>query len=395
MDAEEARTIGQQLRRIRKSRGKSRRVLAELAGMSRTTLQRIESGQRALDKRSEVVALATVLQIAPSELTRLPVPAPANGETDSAIGAVRQALMAVSRNRPGGQVVSVEELRARVQALHDPGYPRPDVGAALPSLIRDLHTSIAAGQDVAELLGMAVLFHTQDTRGWLWLHGAPLDLRWQASCFAQRAAQELDNPTALGVAAWGAVIEMIGGGAFDLAETELESLSVPTNSPESMQLAGMLALSRSLVAASDRRPGDVDAPLEYAAELAQRTGQGNAYWMGFGPTNVGIWRMTAALEVGDHAGAAALAEGVNPDEHPSRERQATYWIEYGRALARLRGREADAVMAFRRGEILYPIRLQRNMFARDVLAELLTRVRRGSPVDRELRGMAYRAGLPV
>jgi hypothetical protein len=180
-----------------------------------------------------------------------------------------------------------------------------------------------------------------------------------------------------------------------LAETELESLSVPTNSPESMQLAGMLALSRSLVAASDRRPGDVDAPLEYAAELAQRTGQGNAYWMGFGPTNVGIWRMTAALEVGDHAGAAALAEGVNPDEHPSRERQATYWIEYGRALARLRGREADAVMAFRRGEILYPIRLQRNMFARDVLAELLTRVRRGSPVDRELRGMAYRAGLPV
>ncbi|MGH3810987.1 MAG: helix-turn-helix domain-containing protein [Pseudonocardiaceae bacterium] len=395
MDAEEARTIGRRLRQIRHARGKSLRVVAGLAGMSKSHLQRIERGERALDSRSQTAALANALDIAPSELNSLPVPAPGNGHTDTAIEAVRLALMAVSCNRPGGKVVPVEELRARVEALH-PGSGRDlkQVGAALPALIRDLHSTMAAGRNVAKLLDLAVLLHAQDSRGWLWIHSAPLDLRWQAASLAQRMAQERDTPTAMGVATWGAVVEMLAGGAFGLAQDELDAVRVPTTSSESTQLDGMLALSRSLVAASDNRTGDVQAPLEYAAELAERTGQGNAYWMGFGPVNVGLWRIAATLEVGDYERAATIAEGLNPEEHPSRERQATYWADYGRTLARLGGRRDDAVMAFRRAEVLYPTRVQRNPFAREVLAELLAHSRRDA-VGRELRGMAYRAGLPV
>jgi hypothetical protein len=41
------------------------------------------------------VALANTLQIAPSDLMRLPVPALANGHTDSATEEVRLTLMAV------------------------------------------------------------------------------------------------------------------------------------------------------------------------------------------------------------------------------------------------------------------------------------------------------------
>jgi hypothetical protein len=87
--------------------------------MSKSQLDRIERGEVALDKISEIVALATALQIAPSDLTRLPVPAPANGHTDSTTDEVRLALLAVSRHRPGGQVAPVEVLRARVSA-HKP-----------------------------------------------------------------------------------------------------------------------------------------------------------------------------------------------------------------------------------------------------------------------------------
>ncbi|MGH4017999.1 MAG: hypothetical protein ACRDT0_01890 [Pseudonocardiaceae bacterium] len=54
------------------------------------------------------------------------------------------------------------------------------VGAALPALIADLHTSLAAGRDVAELLDLAVLLHTGATAGWLRIAGAPMDLREQA-----------------------------------------------------------------------------------------------------------------------------------------------------------------------------------------------------------------------
>ena len=69
-------------------------------------------------------------------------------------------------------------------------------------------------------------------------------------------------------------------------------------------------------------------------------------------------------------------------------------MDYGRALARVRRRDDDAVMALRRAEELFPMRVLRNAFARDVVAELVARSRRDA-VGRELRGMAYRAGLPV
>lgn len=392
MDADDdARTIGAWLRQIRNSRKKSLRVVAGLAGMSKSPLSELERGECALDRRSEIVALANALRVAPSELMKLPVPAPANGDTDSAVDAVRLALMAVSSRRPGGEVKGVAELRDRARAIERVDYPSR--GVALPGLIRDLHSSMVAGRDVAELLELAVMVHAQTVRGWLLVVGAPLDLRWHASMLARQAAEDLDDRTALGVVAWGAVVEMIASGAFDLARSELDSVTVPTNTSDGLQLDGMLALSRALVAASDKRPGDMQAPLEHAARLAERTGQGNAFRMGFGPVNVGLWRMAGALEAGDPDTAVQVAEGLRPQEHPSRERRATYWMDYGRALARVRRRD-DVVRALRTAEELLPMRVPRNPFARDVIAELVVHCRRDS-VGRELRGMAYRAGLPV
>lgn len=156
----------------------------------------------------------------------------------------------------------------------------------------------------------------------------------------------------------------------------------------------MLALSRSLVATADKRPGDVTAPLDYAAELAQRTGESNAYWMCFGPTNVGVWRMSVALEAHDYPQVVSVAERLRPELLPAAIRRATYWADYGRALARTRGRQDDAVRALRKAELISPARVQRHPFTREVLAELLMRSRRDA-VGRELRAMAYRAGLPV
>jgi transcriptional regulator with XRE-family HTH domain len=154
-------------------------VVAGLAGMSKSQLDRIERGEVALDRISDNLALAEALGISPSELIRLPVPAPANGHTDSAVKAVFLALMAASRNRPGGQVLPVEALRARITAVmdvHCRGLSR-EVGAALPGLIHDLHTSIAVGRDVVALLDLAVLLHSHVTVGWLRVAGAAVELR--------------------------------------------------------------------------------------------------------------------------------------------------------------------------------------------------------------------------
>jgi transcriptional regulator with XRE-family HTH domain len=396
VNLDDARTIGQRLRRIRKGRRKSLVVVAGLAGMSKSKLDRIERGEVALDSLSDIVALAHALQIAPSELIRLPIPAPANGATDSAVNAVRRALMAVNRGRPNGQTVPADVLRNRVIATLAAHYScthDKEVGAALPGLIRDLHTSIAAGRDVARLLELAVLLHAGATPGWLRVAGAEIDLREQAVLLAHQAAQHRDSPVALGVATWGGLHVMLAAGEFDLAQAELDAVTVPTNTPESMQLAGMLALSQSLVAAADSRPGDIAAPLEMATELAERTGEGNAYWMGFGPTNAGFWRMNVALEAGDHQRAVTIAEGLHPQAHPFRGCQAMYWVDYGRSLARVRGRHDDAVRAFRRAERISPRRVYRNPYAREVLAKLASRARHDT-VGEKLREMAIRAGLP-
>ena len=131
-----------------------------------------------------------------------------------------------------------------------------------------------------------------------------------------------------------------------------------------------------------------------AAELAERTGEVNAYGLGFGPQEVGQWRARTAMEAKDHEQAARIAEGLWPETHPLRSRQADYWITYGRALARLRGRHDDAVRALRRAELILPHSVQRDPITRDVITELLARSRRDAS-GRELRGMAYRAGLPV
>lgn len=397
MDADEARTIGRRLRQIRHVRQMSLEAVAGLAGISPGHLSRIERGERALDRHSLIVALAEVLHISASELTTLQVSAPSDGEADTATESVRHALMAVGNHLPGGQVCPVDVLRARVSAIAE-AHTRCDlpggVGAALPGLIRDLHTSIAAGRDVAELLDLAVLLHTLVTVGWLRVVGAPLDLRWQAVTLARHAAQERDTSTAIGIAVWGGLYVMIGAGTFDLALAALDGVDVPTNTPESLQLAGTLALSRSLLAAVDGRPGDVDAPFQQAVELAERTGEGNAYGMNFGPTNVGLWRMYGQLDVKDYDQAVDIGADLRPRENLPPLVQADFWVNYGRALARVRGRREDAVSAMRQAEQISPSRLFRDPFATDVIAELVSRAR-DDALGRELRGMAYRAGLPV
>ena len=394
MDAEES-TVGFALWRVRDSRGMALRPVAQLAGMSKDTLNRIETGRRS-PTLEEVGALAEVLQTSAQDLTRLPFPAPGNGHTDSAVQAVRLALMAVGRHRPGGQVSPVQVLRARVQELLVTARQcrQAEVASALPALIRDVHTSIGAGRDVAELLDVAVVLHVQGVSHWLREAGAPLDLRRENDVtLTYRLAEARDTPAALGLAAYGATRVTLAAGASDLAGADLASVDVPTTTAESIQLAGMLALSQSLVASTGSH--SAAAALEHAGELAAHTGEGTAYGLGFGPTNVGLWRMEAALTVGDHELVTVLAGRLNPDVHPYRSRRSAYWRDFGRGLAQMRKRHDDAVRALRRAETIHPHRVLRDPFVRDTIAVLLRRSRRGSPMDQELRGLARRDGLLV
>lgn len=400
VDAEEARTIGARLRQIRKTRDKSLEVIAGLAGISAPTLSRIETGKQALDSISQIVGLANALQIPPSELMRLPVPAPANGHTDSTIESVRLALDAIDVDRPGGLVVPVGVLRGRVAQIHRQrrACQSADVAAALPSLIRDLHTTLGTGRDHGELLELGVYLHAHVTRWWLIEAAAPADLLRRTVFLARRLAQERDEVTTLAVAGFGVADVLLSGGAFQLGQAELDSLTLPPAAADTAGLVGQVTALHATAARLNGRPGDAVAPLDAATELAGRfgaTGEVDSLGYVFGPTDVGLCRMALALEADEPDQAVRVAQQVHPNQHPFPVNRSHYWVQYGRALARVRPRHDDAVVALRTAEDLFPAKVLRNPMVRDVIAGLLTRSRRDSPMDRQLRGMAYRAGLPV
>lgn len=389
---EEAQAVGARLREIRGVRGKSLAVIAGLAGIHESYLSRLERGERALDRRSLIVALANALQVSPSELFEMGTsPLPTDPVMESSIGGVRDALQAVDMGEPDGQVQPIEELEARAQAVMraTQNLRLADAGAMLPDLIRDLHTTIAAGQDVARLLRLATLLSIKGAQSYLFSVSAPADLSWQAVRAGRDVAQRLDEPATHGVVAFGTANGLIGRGAFDLAARALDA----TPETGDRELDGVLALSRCLLAAAQLRPGDVEAPLTMAAELAERGGEANRYWMSFGPSNVALWRVSVALEQGEHERAAELSESVELAALAA-GRRVTAHIARARAVSQLPKRRDEAVLALRAAERISPDNVHRSPGVRRLLGELVTRTR-NEALGRELRGLAYRAGMAV
>jgi hypothetical protein len=148
------------------------------------------------------------------------------------VAAIDLALMAVSHDLAHGQVLPVEELRARVTTMVDSlchCEREREVGAALPGLIQDLHASIAAGRDVAELLRLSVWLHTQATVPWLSVSAAAVDLCGQAVMLARQAAHEHGAAVPMGLVAAAGARVALAKEAFGIAQAGLDAVTVPTN----------------------------------------------------------------------------------------------------------------------------------------------------------------------
>ncbi len=200
------------------------------------------------------------------------------------------------------------------------------------------------------------------------------------------------------MAAFGVADVLLFSGAFDLGQAELDSLTLPPTTADNAALAAQANALHAVAAALGGRPDDAAAPMDVAVELGERfgaTGETDSLGFVFGPTDAGVNRMWLALDAGEPDQAVSIAQQTQPERHPFLVNRSYYWIHYGRALARVRRRHDDAVAALRAAEDIFPAKVHRDPLVRDVVAELLTRSRRDSPMDRDLRGMAYRAGLPV
>lgn len=391
----ETRGVGARIRELRAVRGKSLRVVAGLAGVSASYLSRVERGERTLDSRRILYALADALQVAPSELTGQPYPAP---NADEAVGhAAAQAVRAVLRDAEIGELPdsggrALRELREAVNRADRAAAASDYTGLAelVPDLLGELLAPYSHGQQArAQLLVRAMhdAFYLSKDLG----HG---DLAWAVSGHLERAATRLGEP------AWGAVAGFVRSHAVTGERAKPRALSLARRAAEVVapgggvegQVYGMCHLAAALHNAALGMPATAREHLDEAGDVAAHTGDGTFAGLMFGPTNVGVWQLAVCLELGDIGRGLDIARTVDVARLPSAGRQATFYSDLGLTLARMRGRDEQAVDAIRRAEQLAPGRLRTRPPVRAAVTDLLHRTKKES-VRRELRGLAHRMGI--
>ncbi|HUZ26113.1 MAG TPA: helix-turn-helix transcriptional regulator [Streptosporangiaceae bacterium] len=398
-------TIGARLRILRRWRGMTQVQLAGLAGLSPSFVSMIENGQRPLDRRSHIAAIATALRVSETDLVGGPHLSADRQQSDPhmAIPALREALQtntltapAVDRARP------LTELAEAVTRAIEPARVRCDytgAGQALPSVLDELHWHAAqAADETSRQLALGTLIEACVAATLIAKNLGYLDLAHVAALRAEEAAALLGDPVQQGKAAltriWALPRERPSERKLTIIERAADTLEPHARTALGRQVLGLLTLHAALAAAIAQRPPLVSHWLGEASELAGRLPDDMAgNWQSFCRTNVGVWRVAISVERGESGGAVlALASAVEQDKIASRSRKAQFLADVGRGLAREPGTRTEAAQWLRRAERIGPQHIRNSAPARETVAYLLNRARADAG-GRELRGMAARMGV--
>jgi len=378
-------SIGITIRRLRRWRGLSLDQLAGLSGLSKGYLSKIENERTAIDRRSTLIKIAGALRVSLTDITGdgLEIRDP---QADATIPGIRNALLSTDlegMDPPYGDLADLTSETQLLAALRQANQDA-EVGARLPELLASLHTHVHQPEALRSLVTAT---HTTAllTKGL----GA-FELAWIAADRGHDAAAKLGEPKWIAIAEFTRTQALSGLGvhrrANKLAQRALEA--VPA---DAYDIRGALTLTTGFTASVVGDSDGSDA-LDEAAGLAEHVEYGNQNFLLFNPANVVLWRVASALECGDHAEAARLAETIDPAQLVIQSRRTTYLIEYARALHGLRRPDEDVIALLVQAEKLGAIRTRTNPFARDIVSTMLARARREA-VAREARGLASRMGL--
>jgi transcriptional regulator with XRE-family HTH domain len=390
------RTIGDRVRSCRRYRSLSLQVLADRSGLSKSFLSMVENGQRRLERRQHVAAVADALQVSIADLTGQPYPPanPGQGAAHACVPGVRLALTNTSlddagrpSNRPVDQLV---QATAELMDLrHACEYER--VGQILASLLPDLHAGVTSADRQSAL--QATVLACQAATLWLKDLGY-LDLAWIAADRGHQAARRLDDPLWSSAADFARGQALIGLGAYQqvaqIAERAAES--TPRATSQGLQVYATHRLTHALASAATGTDNTAEALAE-AHDIAARTGPSKAFWLAFGPANVAQWEMSVTLERSEPGRVAEIAAGVDVTQITAKSRKAAYYLDLGVALSRTKGHDPQATAVLRQAERLSPDRVRNQPVVRESVDAMLQRARTHA-VARDLRGLAHRVGVP-
>jgi transcriptional regulator with XRE-family HTH domain len=345
-------TIGERIAFYRARRGLTQTELANLVGRGPDWLGKIERGERAMRNIEVLAELARALRVTLGDLLGQPVLMEDDEQLDD-VPAVRDALMAPRRlsrviygQRRAGGTVDLPRAARRVEyAWTD--YQRgrlSTVIAQLPRLVRDaqqLEDSAPGLPQPERRHAWTVSARTHHLAATSLSKVGESDLSWIAAERAMSAADQSDDVLVLASTARAATHALLAVGRFDDAVEMGDAAAgwlaerVAESDPVALSLLGMLHLRTAIAAARRQDRAASTELLDRAGDAAQLLGADvDAWHTSFGPANVEIHRLSAALDLGDVTWVVDRGPRVDTTGLPA-ERRITYLTDFARALTLL------------------------------------------------------------
>lgn len=402
--ADDHLTIGERIAFYRRRRGLTQPVLAGLVGRSVDWVSKVERGERQVRRLDVLTAVARALRVEISDLVGQPVLVE-DAELNDDVPAVRDALMAPRRlsrtlyaTAPDGDSPDpVTAARFTEGVWSD--YQRGRLGrviAALPGLIRTAQRlEDAAGPGGQGRASWAVSARVHHLAATTLAKVGEVDLAWMAAERAMHAADEADDPLVLASAARAGTHALLATGryadALDLGTTAAEWLRERLNAkdPAALSLFGMLNLRTAVAAARHQDRQTANELLGRAEWAAGVLGRDANYWQtGFGPTNVELHRLSAALDLGDVPYVVARGPDVRADHLPA-ERGVSHLIDLAHALSLIADDDA-ALDTLLTAEQTAPSLVRHSPVARETVKDMHRRAPASGSRSSSLFGLAER-----
>lgn len=346
MELSDELSVGERIKVLRESRGMSRVTLAQLCGRSADWLKKIESGERELRSHTLLLKLAAALQLTDlSVITGTDdgpaMPVPLGRLNHPSMPDIWSAVMQRTLTPGSTAALDVPILQGRIdqswRLWHTSAHNRTEVGALLPQLIRDAEAAVRALTGDDRRAALVALSDVYRLTGQATAYVAPAELAWVVADRALTAAQDADQPAAIAAAAWnmGNILRetaypeealRVVNDAADLIHPHLE------NGPDDWRgIYGALQLHAAVTAAREGREGDAwnywDRGDQVAKSLPAEYVHPSTV---FGRANVDFHAVSVATDLRKSQKALGLADDLDPDVMPSRERRARLWIEVAR-----------------------------------------------------------------
>ncbi|MZF56964.1 helix-turn-helix domain-containing protein [Streptomyces sp. SID5594] len=380
-------TTGERIRALRESRGMSRPVLAELCGRGPDWLKKIETGERELTSHPLLLRLAAALQVADlSVITGTDTPAaaaqaaPLGRLSHPGMPDIWAAVMTRSLTPTSPGPVDPAALQGRVDQTwrlwHTSGRNRTEVGALLPGLIRDGEYAVRSLDGDGRRRAQVALSDVYRLTGQATAYVAPAELAWVVADRALAAAQSADAPAAIAAAAWnlGNILRETSYPEEALRVVEEAATLIRPHldgAPDDWRgVYGALQLHAAVTVAREGREGDAWRYWEAGDQIAKSLPQNYLHPSTvFGRANVDFHAVSVATDLRKSQKALGLADNIDPDVMPSRERRARLWVEVARGHLQ-RGDRTAALHVMQMAHRIGAETVQFTPSARSVAADL-------------------------